>query len=84
MKEIYEFEGHFDIESLFATMQTKEYRVSRQATLYNTVELLIDCTIFPENESSLVKKSPTFYESATASMVHRFNHPLPINESSNL
>jgi Fur family ferric uptake transcriptional regulator len=49
LKEIYDYEGHFDIEALFATMQTKEYRVSR-ATLYNTVELLIDCNLVRKHQ----------------------------------
>ena len=55
LEEIYKQTAHFDIDTLFALMNKKKYRVSR-ATLYNTVELLLECRLvrrhqFGQNQS---------------------------------
>ena len=49
LNEIYQSQAHFDIEYLYNSMTEKRYRVSR-ATLYNTIDLLIDCELVRKHQ----------------------------------
>ena len=49
LHEIYDNDGHLDIEKLYKKMKDKNYRVSR-ATLYNTMELLIACNLVRKHQ----------------------------------
>jgi Fur family transcriptional regulator, ferric uptake regulator len=58
LQEIYLHQDHFDIDTLFAVMTSKNYRVSK-ATLYNTIELLQECGLVRKHQFG---KSQSYFE----------------------
>lgn len=49
LDHIYATKGHFDVDSLFQSMNSLNFRVSR-ATLYNTIELLLDARLLIKHQ----------------------------------
>jgi Fur family ferric uptake transcriptional regulator len=66
LDEIYSADGHFEIGELFIKMNDKNYRVSR-ATLYNTMELLIDSRLVIKHKFG---RSQAQYEKAYQTSQH--------------
>ena len=49
LDESYERKDHFEVDSLYLSMQDEDYRVSR-ATVYNTLDLLVDCDLVSRHQ----------------------------------
>ncbi len=48
LEEIYRQNEHFDVESLYAHIKSRGSHISR-ATIYNTLELLLDCSLITKH-----------------------------------
>ncbi len=49
LEEIYSNEKHFDVEALYFEMIKKNYPICK-ATIYNTIELLLDCKLIVKHQ----------------------------------
>lgn len=49
LEEVYSIDEHFDVDSLYMKMKKKKLDISR-ATIYNTIELLLDCDLITRHQ----------------------------------
>ncbi|MGI6073129.1 MAG: Fur family transcriptional regulator [Fermentimonas sp.] len=66
LDHIYSTKGHFDMDSLYNSMEEDNKRVSR-ATLYNTIVLLLDCGLVVKHQFG---NNKSIYEKAYGNENH--------------
>ncbi len=66
LDEIYSTSGHFDVDTLYDTLNNKNKHISR-ATLYNTIELLLECNLVVKHQFG---KNIAHYERAHHNKQH--------------
>lgn len=60
LEDIYNRTDHFDADALFISIKNSDYKISR-ATVYNTLDLLVDCNLVSQHQFGGNKKQ---YEKA--------------------
>lgn len=64
LEKVFDTQGHFSIETLHAELEEEGYHVSR-ATLYNTIQLLLQCGLVRRNQ--FASQSPRYEKVADLS-----------------
>jgi Fur family ferric uptake transcriptional regulator len=65
--EIYNTDGHFNVDELYVKMKEKNYRVSR-ATIYNTIDILLDAKLVRKHQFG--EREPASYEKSYFARQH--------------
>lgn len=69
LDEVYSRDDHFDAEDLYQSMQQKSYPVSR-ATVYNTLEVLVDCGLVQRHQFGDEDNVKSRYEKSLGRQQH--------------
>ncbi|GAB4030401.1 Fur family transcriptional regulator [Spirosoma jeollabukense] len=69
LDEVYSRDDHFDAEDLYQAMHQKSYPVSR-ATVYNTLEVLVDCHLVRRHHFGDDDNSKSRYEKSLGRQQH--------------
>ncbi|MBD2752648.1 Fur family transcriptional regulator [Spirosoma validum] len=69
LDEVYSRNDHFDAEDLYEAMQQKSYPVSR-ATVYNTLELLVECGLVQRHQFGDEDNVKSRYEKSLGRQQH--------------
>ncbi|GAB3694493.1 transcriptional repressor [Spirosoma flavus] len=69
LEEVYSRNDHFDAEDLFQAMHQKSYPVSR-ATVYNTLEVLVECGLVSRHQFGDNDKVRSRYEKSLGRQQH--------------
>ena len=69
LEEVYARNDHFDAEDLYRAMKHKAYPVSR-ATVYNTLDILVDCGLVRRHQFGEDDNSKSRYEKSLGRQQH--------------